>query len=134
MAQEGEAHVGVAPHAVQLLVSVGGHLLDRVGAQDGELARVAIAPHEFDGVEVVAVGGEPFDDEPVTLSSNLLLHHLRSVREKTVPDQGELVVAEVTVQVLQELDERVLVVGAGTHVEHHPRVGTVGCEPHCGGH
>ena len=54
MAQQGEAHVGVAPHAVQPLVGVGGPLLDHVGAQVGEFARFEIAPHDFDGVEVVA--------------------------------------------------------------------------------
>ena len=50
------------------------------------------------------------------------------MRGQPVPDQRELVPAEVVVQVLEEFDERVLVVGPGTHGEHEPGIAAVGCE------
>ncbi len=134
MTEEGEAHIGVAPDAVESLVGVTGSVFDGVGAQVGQLARFEVAPDQFDGVEVMSVGGERFDNQPVALSSDPGLHHLGAVRGQTVPDQGELVAANVGVQIHQELDERLVVVGAGTHVEHQPGVGPVGGKTHGGRH
>ena len=54
MAQEGEAHVGVAPDATESGIGVGGSFRDRVATQVGEFARLEVGPDEFNGVVVAA--------------------------------------------------------------------------------
>ena len=64
MFEEGEAEVGVGPDAVEAVVGVDSSFFDGVGAEVGEFAGFEVGPYEFDGVEVVSVAGEPFDDFP----------------------------------------------------------------------
>jgi hypothetical protein len=44
------------------------------------------------------------------------------VRRRAVPDEAELVAAEVSMEVLEELDEGLVVVGPRSHVEHEPGI------------
>jgi hypothetical protein len=100
VAQEGEAHSRVAADAVESLVGVVGGFFDGVGARVGEFARLEVYPDEFDGVELVTVCGQSLDDEPVSLGDEPGFHHCRTMRRQPVPDQGDLVAAQVRVQTL----------------------------------
>ena len=79
MPEEGEAEISIGPDAVEPFFGVDGSLLDGVGAQVGQFARLEVAPHQFDRVEVVPVGGEPLDDKPAALIGDPGLHHLGAV-------------------------------------------------------
>jgi hypothetical protein len=66
--EECKAELGLAADSAQTLVGCPGSLTDGVGAEVGELFGLQVPPHLLDGVEIVAVGGELFDQEPGTLS------------------------------------------------------------------
>ena len=110
----------------QTLVGCPGSLADGVGAEVGELFRLQVPPHLLDGVEIVAVGGELFDHEPSALSSEPLFHPSAAVRGQPVPDQGDQAVLQQGVHLGEELDEALVVVGAGAHLEHELGVCAVG--------
>ena len=70
MPEEGEAHVSVAPDAVEPFIGKVGGFFDGVGTQVGRRARHEVAPDKFHKVEVIAVGGDLLDDEPFALRSD----------------------------------------------------------------
>ena len=89
------AQFGIGADSLEAGVGVGGGLTDRVGTEVGELAGLEIAPHRLDRIEVVAVGGQPFDDEPVSLRPQPGPHRVGAVTGQAVPDEGRLVTTEV---------------------------------------
>lgn len=60
MAEEGEAQPGIGSDALQAVLGVDGGLVDRVGAEVGELGRFEVSPDELDGIEIVGVAPIPF--------------------------------------------------------------------------
>ena len=74
MTEESKAEFGLAADPAQTLVGCPSSLADGVGAEIGELFGLQVPPHFLDGVEVMAVGGELFDQEPGTLSRKPLFH------------------------------------------------------------
>ena len=94
MTEEGEAEFGLAADPAQALVGCPGGLVDRVGAEVGELFGLQVPPNLLDGVEVMAVGGELFDHQPAALGSEPLFHPAAAVRGQPVPDQGDLAVLQ----------------------------------------
>ena len=81
-----------------------------------------VAPQALDGVEVGGVAGEAFDDQPAALAADPGLHAVAAVGGQPVPDQGDLGAVEFVVQRVEELDEGLVVVGAGAGLEHDARL------------
>ncbi len=126
MLQEGEWEIRIISDAIESVVGKDCGFFNGVRAQVGQLACLEVAPDHLDRVEVVPVGGKLFDDQPVTLLGDPVFHHLGAMRGQAVPDERQLVITQMLVQVFEELDERVLVVGTGSHVEDQPRIRTIG--------
>src|ERR1022692_2875313 len=56
------------------------------------------------------------------------------MRRKSVPDEGDLVAVQVTVELSEELHQRFVVVGTGLHTEDEGCLGAVGPEAQSGRH
>jgi hypothetical protein len=111
------AEVGVGADAAQAVVCGFFDLFDGARAEVGQLAGFEVAPDALDGVKLMRVAGEAFDPQSGALLGDPGGHLLGGVRRQRVPDQGELAAVEEVVELGEELDERVIVVGAGAHVE-----------------
>lgn len=90
MSEEGETQAGFVPDPAEALVHDVGGLVDGVRTQVGQLSTLEVAPHLLHGIEVGGIAGEWFDDEPITLLGDELVHGLASMRGEPVPDEGDL--------------------------------------------
>ena len=61
------AEFRVSADPLETDIGAEGCLADGVGAEVGELAGLEVPPHRLDRVEIMAVGGQSFDNEPVSL-------------------------------------------------------------------
>jgi hypothetical protein len=93
------------------------HLGEVVGTQVGKLLPLDVPPHEFGGVEVGGVTGQPFHGEPRPLPHEVRRHLPTLVRGQAIPDEGEVLPGKVAVEILQERNKGVGVVTAGTGLE-----------------
>jgi hypothetical protein len=128
--EEREGESGVVADAAEALVDDLGGLADGVRAQVGELGPFQVAPHLFDGVEVIGVGREAFDHQPVTLALDEPLHGPTAVGRQAVPDEGGFVAVEVAVELEQEVHDGLVVVGARLHGKYQGSIGPAGREAH----
>jgi len=117
LAEEGFAKLGVAADAAQAVVGFVLEFFDRVGAVVGQFVALEVAPHSFYGVELVGVAGEALDSQPGGLGAGPGGHLLGAMGGQAVPDQGDVAAVEQVVGGGEELDQRVVVVGAGAHPE-----------------
>jgi hypothetical protein len=83
---------------------------DRIGAVVGQFVALEVAPHAFDGVELVSVAGEAFDLQPGGLGVDPGGDLLGAMGGQAVLDQGDLLAVEQLVGGGEELDQRVVVV------------------------
>lgn len=68
----------VLTNAHESVVGEHGRLSNGVRAEVGELLVLQVAPHLFDGIEVVPIGRQTFGDEPVALVvRNAFIRRLR---------------------------------------------------------
>ena len=135
MPEEGEAQIGIGPDALEPLVGVDGSLLDGVGAQVGEFARLEVAPDQLDGVEIVPVARKAAR-RPTSGVVSAIHACITLDRCEGSPSQIKVTLSfpRCMMEVFEELDERILVVGTGPHIEDEPGVGAVGGEADGGGH
>src|SRR5665213_995731 len=105
MPQEREGEPGVVADATEPFVDDLLCLSDGVGTEIGELAVLQIAPDLFDRIQVGGVGRKPLDHQPSSLALEEGLHSSAAVRRESVPDQGDLVTAEMTVEFGEELHD-----------------------------
>jgi len=61
--EEGQAELGIATDPLEPGIGVKRSLLDGVRAEVGQFPGLEVAPDHLDRVQVVRVGGQPFDDE-----------------------------------------------------------------------
>jgi len=78
----------------------------------GEFLTFDIAPHGLDWIEVRRIAGQAFDGEPVALGESVLLHSPALVRGEPVPHRNGFLSPESPLEILQESDQAVGVVGA----------------------
>ena len=126
MTKEGETQPGLAADPAQPFVDDLGCFGDGVGAQVGQLAALEIAPDLFDRVEVIGVGRKPLDDQPMSLVRYEALHCFAAVRGEPVPDERDIVTAQMTVQLEKELHAGFGVVRARPQAEDQGGIAGVG--------
>ena len=126
MSEEGETETSLAADPTQPLVDDLGRLGDGVGAQVGQLGAFEVAPYLFDRVEVIGVGRKPLDDQPMSLVRYEALHCFAAVRGEPVPDERDLVTAQMTVQLEKELHDGFVVVRARPQAEDQGGIAGVG--------
>ena len=126
MTKEGETQPGLAADPAQPFVDDLGCFGDGVGAQVGQLAALEIAPDLFDRVEVIGVGREPFDHQPMTLLEDEALHGPAAVRGKAIPDECDLVATEMAVHLCEELHDGFVVVRARPQPEDEGSIAGIG--------
>ena len=102
--------------------------------QIGKFAALEIAPDLFDRIEVGGITRKPLDHQPSSLSLEEGLHVSAAVRRESVPNEGDLVAVEVTMEFGEELHDRLVVVGARLHAEDKGRLAAVGSKTHRGRH
>jgi len=134
VAEESEGQRGLVADAAQPLVHDYFGVVDGVRAEVGQLATLQVAPDLFDRIEVGGVGGKSFDHQPRPLFLEEGLHGPAAVRRESVPDEGDLVAVQVTVELGEELHEGLVVVGTRLHPKHEGCVAAVGSEAQRGRH
>ena len=82
----------------------------------------------------MGVAGELFHDQPLALSGGPVLHAAAAVRGQAVPHEGDLAALEEGVHLGEELDQGLVVVGAGAHLEDELGVAAVGFVGQGAGH
>ncbi len=125
MTEKGEAEGGVAADTVEAVFSNIGNVADRIGAQVAKFRRFEVAPDVFDGIEVWRVTRQSFDAQPIALAGDPVQHAPAAMRGQPVPDQQHATLLDV-VHVGQELNQRLVVVGARTQLEDEVRIATIG--------
>jgi hypothetical protein len=80
-------------------------------------SQMATTDRRFGRARAGGVTGEPLDDQPAALAADPALHPAAVVGGQAVPDQGHLGGVEFVVECVQELDQGLVVVGAGAGVE-----------------
>lgn len=94
-----------------------GHFAEIIGALVGELLPLDVAPQQLDGVEIGGITGEPLDGQPRALATQVGDHRPALVSGQAIPDENEAVAAEMALEGLQERDEVLAVVAAGSRLE-----------------
>ena len=92
-------------------------LAEVVRAEVGQFAPLDVAPHEFGRIEVGRVARQALDGEPRALRLQVRRHGPALVRRQAIPDQDETPTAKMTLELVQEADEREVVVTAGPRLE-----------------
>src|SRR6059036_3966340 len=92
-------------------------LAEVVRAEVGQFAALDVAPHEFGGIELRRVARQALHGEPRALSRQVRGHVAAFMRRQAIPDQGETPTAKMTLELVQEADERDVVVAAGPRLE-----------------
>src|SRR5207249_3987694 len=87
-------------------------LAEVVRAEVGQFAPLDVAPHEFGRIEVRRVARQALDGEPRALRLQVRRHVAALMRRQPIPDQGETPTAKMTLELVQEADERDVVVAA----------------------
>jgi hypothetical protein len=125
VSKEVEAQLLVIADSLQ--GGIGSHLdlVNGVGTQIGEFDRLDVAPHQLDGVEVGGITGQALDYQPGTLESDPGHHGPRLVRREPVPDERDQLALEVGVELFEELDQALGVVGAVFDLEDQSGLGPV---------
>ena len=101
------------------------------GGVVGEFGPLQVAPHLFDRVEVVGIGREPFDHQPVALALDEKCCMAR-LRWDGSPSQMRVTLSSSRWRwgFEEELHDGVVVVGARLHPEHERSFRTIGSEAH----
>src|SRR5213596_1133834 len=92
-------------------------LAEVVRAEVGQFAALDVAPHEFGGIELRRVARQALHGEPRALSRQVRGHVAAFMRRQAIPDQGETPTAKMTLERVQEADERDVVVTARPRLE-----------------
>src|SRR5437660_832159 len=132
--EEAEEQAALRSHTVGSLSSGDGHHLHVGLAPVGELLTLQVRPESLDRVQLGRVGGQPPHVQPVPLPGQVLRHQLAPMGGQTVPEQDHLLAPEVPTELADELDQRVLVVGAILGLEVEPGAGAVPAVGEGGGH
>jgi hypothetical protein len=92
-------------------------LTEVIGAEVGEFLALDVAPHEFGWVELGRVAGQALNGEPGALSPEVRRHVSALVRQQAIPDHDESATAKMTLELVEEGDERDVVVAARPSLE-----------------
>ena len=107
MAEEGEGEFWLAPDAPATRSHRVPERREVGRAEVGQFAALQVAPEQFDGIEIRCIGGETFDVQPGRLLRGKVAGHAAAlVRPQAIPDEHDLLAAEVPLQSAQEGDER----------------------------
>jgi hypothetical protein len=103
-------------------------LAEVVRAEVGQFAPLDVAPHEFGRIEVGRVARQALDGEPRSLRLQVRRHGPALVRRQAIPDQDETPTAKMTLELVQEADERDVVVTARPRLEEEAAAAEVPSE------
>src|SRR5437899_3367517 len=92
-------------------------LAEVVRAEVGKFAALDVAPHEFGGIELRRVARQALNGKPRALSRQVRGHGAAFMRRQAIPDQEETPTAKMILELVQEADERDVVVTARARLE-----------------
>src|SRR5437870_2798377 len=92
-------------------------LAEVVRAEVGKFAALDVAPHEFGGIELRRVARQALNGKPRALSRQVRGHVAAFMRRQAIPDQEETPTAKMILELVQEADERDVVVTARPRLE-----------------
>src|SRR5437773_7067264 len=92
-------------------------LAEVVRAEFGKFAALDVAPHEFGGIELRRVARQALNGKPRALSRQVRGHVAAFMRRQAIPDQEETPTAKMILELVQEADERDVVVTARPRLE-----------------
>jgi len=103
-------------------------LAEVVRAEIGQFPPLDVAPHEFGRIEVGRVARQALDGEPRALSLQVRRHGAALMRRQAVPDQDETLPTKMTPELVQEADQRDVVVASGLRLEDQATAATIPAE------
>jgi hypothetical protein len=92
-------------------------LAEIVRAEVGQFAPFDVAPHEFGRIEVGRVAGQALNGQPRALRLQVRRHGAALMRRQAIPDEDETPTTPMTLELVQEADERDVVVTARPRLE-----------------
>src|SRR5712691_3788136 len=128
MAEKRERQRGRPSNAPQARADRPLDLAEVVRAKVGQFAPLDVAPHEFGGIEFRRIAGQALNGEPRALSLQVGRHVAALMRRQAIPDQGETPTAKMTLELVQEADERDVVVTARPRLEEEAAAAEVPAE------
>jgi hypothetical protein len=128
MAEKRERQRGCSSNAPEARADRPLNLAEVVRAEVGQFAPLDVAPHEFGRIEIGRVARQALDGEPRALSLQVRRHGTALMRRQTIPDQDETPTAKMTLELVQEADERDVVVTARPRLEEEAAAAEVPSE------
>src|SRR2546422_5894724 len=128
MAEKRERQRGCSANAPEAPADRPLDLTEVVGTEIGQFPPFDVAPYEFGRVEVGRVARQALDGEPRALSPQVRRHGTALMRRQAIPDQDETPPAPMTLELVQEADERDVVVTAWPRLEEEAAAAEVPSE------
>ena len=128
MTEERERQRGRPSNASQASADRPLDLAKVVRAEVGKFPPLDVAPHEFRRIEIRRVARQAFDGEPRALSLQVRRHGPALMRRQAIPDEDETTTSEMTLELVQETDQRNVVVAPGPRLEHQVTAAPVPAE------
>src|SRR5207253_8028948 len=117
MAEKGKRQRGCPANSAETRADRPLDLAEVVRAEVGKFAALDVAPHEFGGIELRRVARQALNGKPRALSRQVRGHVAAFMRRQAIPDQEETPTAKMILELVQEADERDVVVTARPRLE-----------------
>src|SRR6059036_2511916 len=117
MAEKRERQGGCSSNAPEAGADRSLYLTEVVCAEIGQFPPFDVAPYEFGRIEIGRVAGQAFNGQPRALRLQVRRHGAALMRWQAIPDEDETPTTKVPLELVQEADERDVVVTAGPRLE-----------------
>src|SRR6266545_1249012 len=117
MAEKRERQRGRPSNAPEARADRPFDLTEVVGAEIGQFPPFDVAPYEFGRIEVGRVARQALNGQPRALRLQVRRHGAALMRRQAIPDKDETSTTKMTLELVQEADERDVVVTAGPRLE-----------------